>query len=211
MRIIFLGPPGVGKGSYADVIAPKLNIAHISMGDLLRDEIRENTEIGKKIKDIVDKGDLVDDDITIKLLERRINKNDCTNGFILDGFPRTLNQAMILEKITNIDVVFEFYASEEKIIERLSGRRICPKCGRIYHIKNNPPKKDNICDVCGTKLIQRDDDKPEAIKERLNIYRKRTEKVIDFYKNKGKLIRVDAEGSIIDVSNEVLRIIKTLL
>lgn len=211
MKIIFLGPPGVGKGSYADVIAPKLNIAHISMGDLLRDEIEKNTEIGKKIKDIVDKGELVDDNITIKLLERRINKNDCKNGFILDGFPRTLNQAMILEKITNINVVFEFYASEETIIERLSGRRICPKCGRIYHIKNNPPKKEGICDVCGTKLIQRDDDKPEAIKERLMIYRKRTEKVIEFYKNKGKLIRVNAEGSIMDVSKEVLRIIETSL
>ena len=192
LNIVLLGPPCVGKGTYAGILSKKYSIPHISTGQIFRDEIKKQSELGKKVESFISKGDLVPDDITIEVVKVRLKEGDCKKGFLLDGFPRTIPQAEALEKITKIDKVLNFVASEKTITERLSWRRTCSKCGAIYHLKNIPPKVDGICDKCGGKLYQRSDETPKAIKVRMKEYDKKTKPLIDFYKKKKLLTNIDA-------------------
>ena len=187
MRIVMLGPPGAGKGTYASRLNVSLGVPHISTGDMVRDEIKAQTELGKKIKQYSDKGELVPDEIIIQLLADRLRKPDCVKGFILDGFPMTINQAESLDKISKIDVAINLNVPDEIIITRLSNRVTCKKCGAIYNLLTLKPKKEGVCDNCGGELYQRYDDKPKVIQERLNIYREKTEPLIKYYKKKGLL------------------------
>jgi len=190
MKMILLGPPGAGKGTYASRLTPILETPHISTGDIVRDEIKAQTELGKTIREYSDKGELVPDEIIIKLLAKTLRKPDYERGFILDGFPRTIKQAEALDKISKIDLVINLNVPDEIIIKRLSNRLTCKKCGTIYNKLTLKPKKDNICDKCGGQLYQREDDKPEVIQERLNVYRKKTEPLIEYYRKKNLLKNV---------------------
>jgi adenylate kinase len=187
MRIIMLGPPGSGKGTYASRLTSLLGIPHISTGDIVREEIRAETEVGKTIKKYSDEGKLVPDNIIINLLVRRLNEPDARRGFILDGFPRTIRQAESLEEISGVDFVINLNVPDDIIIQRLSNRLVCKRCGAIYNRLTLKPKLDEICDICGGELYQREDDKPEVIQERLNIYRRSTEPLIEYYRRKGLL------------------------
>ncbi len=196
-NIIFLGPPGSGKGTQAKKLAVKLNVPHIAMGDILREAVRNETPIGKKIGAILAAGNLVPDELTIGITSERLAKSDCDSGFILDGFPRTVPQAEGLAKILKelnkqIDSVIYFDVPLEVVIERLTGRRSCKKCGAVYHIKNIKPKVDGICDKCGGELYLRDDDKPETIKNRFKVYNDSTAPLVKFYEAGGKLKKIDA-------------------
>ena len=182
-----LGPPGSGKGTYASRLTKILGVPHISTGDMVREEIKAQTELGKKIKEYSDRGELVPDEIIISLLAERLEKPDAQEGFILDGFPRTLRQAEALEEISKIDLVINLNVPDEIIIQRLSNRLICKQCGAIYNRLTLKPKVDGICDICGGELYQREDDKPEVIQERLKVYRKSTEPLIEYYRKKGLL------------------------
>jgi adenylate kinase len=193
LKLIFLGPPGVGKGTIAKMLVDKYQIIQISTGDLLRAAVKEGTELGKKAKSYMDSGGLVPDELVINLLKERIAKPDCKKGFILDGFPRTIPQAEALDKSgVKIDKVLNFIAKRDIIIQRLSGRRTCKNCGAIFHVVNIPPKKEGICDKCGGHLFQRDDDKAEAIQNRLVVYDKQTAPLVDFYKKKKNIADIDA-------------------
>ena len=204
MKLIFLGPPGAGKGSVAKRVVEKLGILQISTGDLLRAAVKEGSELGNKAKGYMDSGGLVPDELVIDLLKDRISKPDCEKGFILDGFPRTIPQAEALEKSSiEIDKVVNFTISKEVIIERLSGRRTCKACGAIFHTKNIPPKKEGICDYCGEELMQRDDDKVEAIENRLVVYEKQTAPLIDFYK--GNIVNISAEAPLDEIVDETIK------
>lgn len=187
MKMIFLGPPGAGKGTYASRLTPILGVPHISAGDIVRDEIKAQTELGNAIREYSDKGQLVPDEIIIKLLARRLRKPDSERGFILDGFPRTIKQAEALDTISKIDLVINLNVPDDIMIKRLSNRLTCKKCGTIYNKLTLKPKRDNICDECGGELYQREDDKPEVIQERLNVYRKKTEPLIEYYRKKDRL------------------------
>ena len=202
MRIVLLGPQGSGKGTYASRLGPILGIPHISTGDLCREEAAKGTELGKKIKEIMDRGGLQPDEIIIEMLKNRIKKDDCKKGFVLDGFPRTLKQTKELEKITSLDYVVNLVVPHWILIKRLSLRVSCKKCGEIYNLGYLKPKKEGICDKCGGELIQRDDDKEEAIKMRLKEYEEKTKPLIDYYKNKGILVNVS--NNKIDTPPEVI-------
>jgi len=193
MRKIFLGAPGSGKGSYASRIAPKRNIPHISTGDLLRTNLKEQTEIGMKAKEYMDKGDLVPDEIVIEMLKTRIGNKDCDNGFILDGFPRTINQAEKLAEITSIDLAVNMNVPDDIIIKRISSRVTCKDCGEIFNTITHKPKEDGICDKCQGEIITRSDQQPEIIQNRLNVYQEQTAPLINFYKNKGILQHVTCD------------------
>lgn len=195
MRLIFLGPPGAGKGTVAFKIKEQLSIPHISTGDLFRDNIKRETTLGKKVKEILASGGLVGDDITCAMVRSRLSEDDCKKGFILDGFPRTIAQADDLASYQDIDAAIEFQISFDEVIKRLSGRRVCPSNGNIYHILFNPPKKEGFDDETGEPLIQRDDDKEEAILHRLEVYKAQTEPLIKYYKDKGLLKSFDATSS----------------
>jgi len=190
MKIIFLGPPGAGKGTYASRLTTTLKLPHISSGDMVRDEIKAQTQLGNLMKKYSDKGKLGPDEIMIKILAKRLRKPDCNKGCILDGFPRTIKQAEALEKIVKIDLVINLNVPDDIIITRLSNRLTCKKCGTIYNRLTLKPKKDNICDKCGGELYQREDDKPKVIQERLNVYRKKTEPLIEYYQKKDLLKNV---------------------
>jgi len=197
---IFLGPPGSGKGTQAKKLAEKLGIPHVAVGDMLREAVRNETEIGKEIKSFMESGKLVPDNITIKLTQERLQKDDSKSGLILDGFPRSLKQAEALEDILkerDFKVIY-FSAPIESIIERNSGRLSC-KCGAVFHIKYNPPKNDGICDKCGSQLYQREDDRAEIIKKRYNVYEESTKPLVELYENKKKIIKIDARGAIDDI------------
>ncbi len=208
MNIVLLGPPGVGKGTYAGRLSERYGIPHISTGDILREEIKRDSELGRKVKKYVERGELVPDSIIIEVIKERLAADDCRKGFILDGFPRTLNQARALDNIVRVDVVFNFVAPKEVIIERLSGRRICRKCGAIYHIRYKPPKKPGVCDICGGELYQREDDKPEVIERRLEVYKEQTAPLIDYYSKKGLLVDIDASKEVDEVIAQCERILR---
>ena len=196
MNIIMLGAPGAGKGTQAEMIAEKYGIPHISTGDIFRMNIREQTELGKKVKGYLDRGELVPDDLTTNLVSDRIRKPDCEKGFILDGFPRTLNQAECLEKEAEalgirIDCALDIEVADEAIIKRMSGRCFCPQCGAVYHTEYLKPKKDGICDRCGSALVIREDDKPETVQKRLDVYHEMTEPLIRFYADRNLIRSID--------------------
>ena len=220
MKKIFLGPPGSGKGTYSSRISPILKIPHISTGDLFREHIKNKTEIGKQIKENMDAGKLSSDELTIELVKERLSKDDCKNGFILDGFPRTIPQAQALQKITNIDVVSNLIIPEEILIEKACSRRICKNCGDIYNISNinrcgvrmppMNPKEKGKCDKCGGEIIQRADDNEQTIKDRLEIYKKETQPLIDFYKNLGILKDIKITSPPNEMVPIILEIIKEI-
>ncbi len=192
MNIIMLGAPGAGKGTIASQMKEKYNLPHISSGDIFRTNIKENTELGKLAKSYIDKGTLVPDDVTINMMVDRLCKDDCKNGFILDGFPRTIVQADGLNEALNksntkIDLAILVEGDDDQIAERLSGRRVCEKCGATYHIVSMPPKVDGVCDKCGATLIHRKDDTADVIKDRLKTYHEQTKPLIDYYNEKGIL------------------------
>ncbi len=195
MNLIFLGPPGAGKGTLAAKVKEGYSIPHISTGDLFRDAIRKETDLGKRVKAILDSGDLVPDEVTVEMVRRRLEDRDTQSGFILDGFPRTIGQADSLAGFAKMDAVINLVVDKALIIKRLSGRRMAKKSGRIYHIHYNPPKVEGKCDETGEDLIQRPDDKPEAIENRLEVYRKQTEPLIAYYREKDILHDVDASPS----------------
>ncbi|MDH5391438.1 MAG: adenylate kinase [Candidatus Bathyarchaeota archaeon] len=192
MNIVMLGSPGVGKGTYAKILSDKYNIPRISVGDLFRKAIRDETELGKKIRGYVSRGDLVPDEMVIELVKERLQEDDCKNGFFLDGFPRTIAQAEAMEKFKKVDKAFNFVASDGVIMSRLGGRRTCRECGAIYHVENIPSKVEGVCDRCGGGLYQRSDETSQAIKNRLRVYREKTKPVIDYFRKKGLLADIDA-------------------
>lgn len=208
MNLILMGLPGAGKGTQAEKINDKYNIPHISTGDMFRLSIKEGTDLGKKAKEYMDRGDLVPDEVTIGIVKERLSKDDCKSGFLLDGFPRTIAQAEALQELLSdlgesIDYVLHVDVPEEKLVERLTGRRICPTCGTAYHIEFNPPKVEGICDKDGTQLIQRDDDKAETVKRRLAVNIEQTKPLLDFYQEKGYLVTVNGNQEIDDVFKDI--------
>ena len=199
MKIIMLGAPGAGKGTQAKMIADKYGVPHISTGDIFRANIKNGTELGMEAKKYMDQGLLVPDELTVRILLDRVAQDDCKNGYVLDGFPRTIPQAEVLDsELTklgdHIDYAINVDVPDENIVKRMSGRRACLTCGATYHIEHVPPKKEGICDVCGSELVLRDDDKPETVKNRLNVYHEQTQPLIDFYTEKGVLKTVDGTG-----------------
>jgi adenylate kinase len=213
MRIVMLGAPGAGKGTYASRLNVSLGVPHISTGDMVRNEIKAQTELGKKIKQYSDKGELVPDEIIIRLLADRLKKPDCKKGFILDGFPRTINQAEALDKISKVDVAVNLNVSDKIIITRLSNRVTCKKCGAIYNLLTLKPKREGVCDNCGGELYQRYDDKPKVIQERLNVYREKTEPLIKYYKKKGLLKDVQCNDLMTPpevIVNQILEILNKI-
>jgi len=210
VRLVLLGPPGVGKGTQAAAIVKRYNIPHISTGDIFRANIKEGTELGKKAKEYMDKGLLVPDEIVVSIVKDRLSKDDCKNGFLLDGFPRTIEQAEALdEELKNmgikLDKVVNIYADKEILIERATGRRICKKCGATYHIKFNPPKVENICDIDGGELFQRDDDNEKTVATRIEVYQKQTEPLIEYYTKKGIILNVDGTKPIDEVFETIVK------
>ena len=208
MNIVLLGPPGAGKGTVAALLKKELGVPHISTGDIFRENIKNGTELGRKVESIMASGALVPDDVTVELVRDRLSKADAADGYILDGFPRTIAQAEALSSFADIDAAVCFVLSEEEIVKRLSGRRICKSTGRIYHIVSNPPKVDGIDDETGEPLIQRDDDKPEAIRHRLEVYEASTAPLISYYEGKGLLRNIDASASPEDVLASILKALR---
>ena len=212
MKIIMLGAPGAGKGTQAKKIAEVCQIPHISTGDIFRANIKQGTELGKKAKEYMDKGALVPDELTCNLVVDRIKQDDCANGYILDGFPRTIPQADALTDALKaigqkMDYAVNIDVPDENIVRRMSGRRACVGCGATYHIVYNPPKKEGICDTCGQKLILRDDDKPETVQNRLKVYHEQTQPLIDYYQAQGILVSVDGTKDMDQVFEDILAII----
>ncbi len=212
MKIIMLGAPGAGKGTQADKICAKYNIPHISTGDIFRANIKNNTELGQKAKSYMDKGELVPDELVVDLVVDRIKADDCTNGYVLDGFPRTIPQAEALDAALaaindKVDYAINVEVPDENIINRMSGRRACVACGATYHIVHIPTKVEGVCDKCGADLILRDDDKPETVKNRLNVYHEQTQPLIDYYTAKNVLHEVDGTKAMEDVFSSIVSIL----
>ncbi len=212
MRVVFLGPPGVGKGTQADFIAKNFCIQKLSTGDLLRESVERHTKLGNEAKLFMERGELVPDDVVIGLVEEKLSSPECRNGFLLDGFPRTVAQANKLSSFLEenggaIDRVVYFSLPQADIIERISGRRSCPQCKAVYHLKSIPPKKEGVCNVCEIPLIQRNDDKPETIQSRLLVYQKQTEPLIQYYKERGVLSELDGSGSVSEVRERLIALL----
>lgn len=212
MKIIMLGAPGAGKGTQADKICAKYEIPHISTGDIFRANIKNNTELGQKAKSYMDKGELVPDELVVDLVVDRIKADDCKNGYVLDGFPRTIPQAEALDAALaaindKVDFAINVEVPDENIINRMSGRRACVACGATYHIVHIPTKVEGICDKCGAELILRDDDKPETVKNRLNVYHEQTQPLIDYYTGKEVLHEVDGTKEMEAVFGDIVSIL----
>lgn len=211
--IVLLGPPGAGKGTQAEKISEAYHLTHVSTGDLFRENIRENTELGKKAREYTDKGLLVPDEVTIAMVEDRLKKDDCKNGALLDGFPRTIKQAEALDKMleesfaSKVTVVPCIEVNEEDLVKRISGRRMC-KNGHVFHIHTKPSKVEGICDICGEPLYQRADDNEETVQTRLNAYKESTAKLIDYYGSKDVIRKVDGNQKIDEVTKAMLAVIK---
>ncbi len=195
MKMVFLGPPGAGKGTLAALASKNMGLPHISTGDLFRSAIKNETDTGKKVKGILAEGKLVPDDLTIAIIRERLDADDARNGWILDGFPRTTGQAEALETIAPVDLVVNFDVPDPTILFRLTGRSICKDCGKIYHASTMPPAVPGVCDMCGGSLYVRPDDREEAIRTRLNAYREQTEPLIAWYGSRGRLVTIDGSGS----------------
>ncbi len=212
MKIVLLGPPGAGKGTQAKSISNKYSIPHISTGDIFRKNISENTPLGIEAKSYIDKGLLVPDEVTINMVNDRLSMDDCKNGYLLDGFPRTVEQAEALDKFLSergekLDTALLIEVPSNFIVERMTGRRVCPSCGASYHVKFNPPVVEGKCDVCGSDLIQRKDDTMEIVQDRLNVYEAQTQPLIDFYRNKNQLSAVDGTKAINEVFESICEIL----
>ena len=212
MKIIMLGAPGAGKGTQAKMIAEKYGIPHVSTGDIFRANIKNGTELGMEAKKYMDQGLLVPDELTVKILLDRVAQEDCRNGYVLDGFPRTIPQAEVLDKAIKelgdkIDYAIDVEVPDENIIRRMSGRRACLSCGSTFHIEHVPPKKEGICDRCGKELILRDDDKEETVKNRLDVYHKQTQPLIDYYTGQNILKTVDGTADMMDVFTAITEIL----
>lgn len=208
MRLIMLGAPGAGKGTQALLLSKKFSIPQISTGDIFRMHIKNETDLGKKAKEYIDQGLLVPDELVVEIVKDRLEEEDCKNGFILDGFPRTIPQAKALDGALagmgiRLDKAVNVYVKDENIINRMAGRRVCPQCGASYHIEYKKPSKEGICDECGTKLMQRDDDKEETVKKRLKVYHEQTKPLIDYYENMGILLTVDGIGDVNEISDRI--------
>jgi len=216
MRGVFLGPPGAGKGTQAKVFCERRNLVHISTGELLRREVKNGSPLGIKAREIIARGDLVPDPLVLDISAARIGADDCrSRGFVLDGYPRNRNQARDLDRILGemsrpLDGVVYFEVSRAGLIERLSGRRVCSRCGANYHVSQAPPQKAGLCDVCEVDLIQRDDDRPQAIEHRLKVYNEQTKELIDYYAGRNLLITVEAGGGIEDVAARVFDKLKDI-
>lgn len=213
MNLILMGLPGAGKGTQAEKIVAKYNIPHISTGDMFRAAIKEGTELGKEAKSYMDAGNLVPDEVTIGIVRERLSKSDCESGFLLDGFPRTVAQAEALEDILsslgkNLDYVLNVDVPKEKLEERLTGRRVSPTSGKTYHVMYNPPKQEGICDVDGSELVQRDDDKPETVRKRLEVNIEQQQPLIDFYTDKGYIRSIRGDQDINVVFDEIDELLK---
>jgi adenylate kinase len=210
MRIILLGPPGSGKGTQGDLIAKKHGFPKISTGDLLREAVRKKTPLGEKAESAMLRGDLVSDELVIQLVQERIGRGDCRKGYVLDGFPRNREQARLLDSIEKqpVEVVLDIRVSEEKLVERLSFRRICARCGSIYNLSMKATAKQGICDSCGDDLLQRQDDRPDVVRERLNVYRKKTEPLVEYYRKKGNYHRIEGDGTVESVFQRISAVLE---
>ncbi|TYQ15116.1 UNVERIFIED_CONTAM: adenylate kinase [Acetivibrio alkalicellulosi] len=210
MRLIILGAPGAGKGTQAVNLAKNYNVPHISTGDIFRSNIKEGTELGKKAKEYIDKGLLVPDDVTIGIVEDRLSQSDCSKGFILDGFPRTIEQAQKLDSMlenmeVKLDKVLNIHVPDSEIVKRMSGRRVCPACGMSFHTEYKPTQQENICDSCKANVIQREDDKEETVLQRLKTYHNQTVPLIEYYGQKGSLVTVEGKEKIEDTTRDVIK------
>ena len=208
--IVMLGPPGAGKGTQAAIIAEKCGIPHISSGNLFRDNMHNDTPLGRKAKEFMERGDLVPDEVTIAMVEDRLSQPDCTNGALLDGYPRTPFQAQALDDLLTemgkkIDIVPLIQVEAEELVNRLSGRWVCRAEGHVYHMTHNPPKKDKVCDLDGSQLYQRDDDNRETVERRIKVYEQQTRPLIEYYEKKGLLVKIDGKDPIEKVTNNILR------
>jgi adenylate kinase len=213
MRIVFLGPPGAGKGTQAARVASHLRIPHIATGDIFRQAVEADTPVGRRVKDVMDRGELVPDEMTNEVVRERLTQSDVREGFILDGYPRNVEQALAFEESLKelglkLDKVIKFMVTGPAIVERLSGRRICPVCKTVYHFVTHPPKYDEVCDNDGARLVKREDDLPDTVERRLEVYGKRTKPLYDFYDERGLLHQVDALGSTNQVFDRLIEVIK---
>ena len=208
-NLVFLGPPGAGKGTQAKMLSQELGLLHISTGDILRSAVEKKTPLGVKAKEYMERGELVPDDLIIALIEEVLPQQ---GGFVLDGFPRTVAQAKALDRLLDskgmsLSAVILFDVPDDTVVERLSGRRICPRCGAVYHVRYNPPKEDEICDRCGAKLIQREDDREEVIRKRLSVYREQTAPLVEYYSERDILVKLDASRPIEEIHRRLLEIL----
>ena len=215
MKIIMLGAPGAGKGTQAKLIAEKYGLPHVSTGDIFRANVKEGTQLGLEAKKYMDQGLLVPDELTVRILLDRVSRPDCSAGYVLDGFPRTIPQAQVLEKALaelgdQIDFAIDVDVPDENIVRRMGGRRACVTCGATYHMEHVPPRTEGICDTCGGELILREDDKPDTVKNRLKVYHEQTQPLIDYYKAQGKLAEVDGMKAIDDVFAEIVTVLDAL-
>ncbi len=208
-NLVFLGPPGAGKGTQAKMLSQELGLLHISTGDILRSAVEKKTPLGVKAKEYMERGELVPDDLIIALIEEVLPQQ---GGFVLDGFPRTVAQAKALDRLLDskgmsLSAVILFDVPDDTVVERLSGRRICPRCGAVYHVRYNPPREDEICDRCGARLIQREDDREEVIRKRLSVYREQTAPLVEYYSERDILVKLDASRPIEEIHRRLLEIL----